>query len=266
FKLNNKKNDFYNLINLVNKGCIDLDNELNLCTKFLKLDSRNCFVFVYFYFFATLIVKCNVYQKIKCIKVHCWDYRRFIVEKANVPLTKELNYTTQLLTKDFSNGSAWHYRSTLLAKIYSDDHSKMISKIVEELEFAWNAFYTEPDDQSTWLYHRWLLGKDGFTTMARLSDTSQKWVQSQITGFHQLPLSVLIREYEKTQELLSDEPNARWALLTSAVLMRALHQRGHVIVQASHRCTLIFDQLIQLDPMRKGYYNDIKHLMTKSLT
>ena len=128
-------------------GTIDLSKELLLCSNFLNLDSRN---------------------------FHCWDYRRFIVQKAKIKLKDELKYSQDLIERNFSNYSAWHYRSTLIPLICKDNHKKLKKRINKELEMVKNAFYTEPNDQSAWLYHRWLLGMDGYSTMIRLNQQQNK--------------------------------------------------------------------------------------------
>ncbi|CAI7999217.1 Geranylgeranyl transferase type-2 subunit alpha, partial [Geodia barretti] len=113
----------------------DWTHEIGLCDLFLKYDERN---------------------------FHCWDYRRFVTSKAAVPPSEEFSFTYDKIAANFSNYSAWHYRSKLLPLLHpSPDHSEGVAEtaLLQEHELAQNAFFTDPSDQSAWLYHRWLLGK-----------------------------------------------------------------------------------------------------------
>ncbi|XP_039443904.1 geranylgeranyl transferase type-2 subunit alpha isoform X2 [Culex pipiens pallens] len=111
------------------------DKEVELCTKYLKMDERN---------------------------FHCWDYRRYVVAKANVAPAKELEFCTEKIQNNFSNYSSWHYRSKLLPILHpnKEDPSRPISeeKLKEELELVLTAAFTDPGDSSAWFYQRWLLG------------------------------------------------------------------------------------------------------------
>uniref|UniRef100_T1GSK2 Geranylgeranyl transferase type-2 subunit alpha n=1 Tax=Megaselia scalaris TaxID=36166 RepID=T1GSK2_MEGSC len=109
--------------------------EVQLCTKYLKLDERN---------------------------FHCWDYRRFVVKKAEITSEKEFEFCTEKIKHNFSNYSSWHYRSKLLPILHPHPtvKSRPISEEIlkEELELVLTAAFTDPNDSSAWFYQRWLLG------------------------------------------------------------------------------------------------------------
>ena len=105
-----------------------LKTELKLCGQFLALDGRN---------------------------FHCWDYRCWVVQTlGNLSVDEELKFTFGLISENFSNYSAWHYRSTLLPQ-----QGSALSVWKSEFDLIKNALFTEPADQSAWLYHHWLCGQ-----------------------------------------------------------------------------------------------------------
>ncbi|XP_022872972.1 geranylgeranyl transferase type-2 subunit alpha 1-like isoform X1 [Olea europaea var. sylvestris] len=118
---------------VLSKGHSSTDNELRLLGKFQKLDSRN---------------------------FNAWNYRRFITMLKKISDEEELQYTTDMIYDNFSNYSAWHNRSVLLSHLFKkrgERQSHKESVLEEEFEFVRNALFTDPDDQSGWFYHLWLL-------------------------------------------------------------------------------------------------------------
>jgi len=174
-----------------------LERELALCVKLLDMDDRN---------------------------FHCWAYRRFIVEHLGRSVDDELAYTLEKIENNFSNYSAWHYRSAHL----STEAAKKKETLDKEFELASNAFYTEPEDQSAWMYHRWL------TSRAReLDDAGER--------------DAALRDaLETCREISELEPECKWPLLAQVMLCGE-----------SHRDAETFNRLAALDPSRSGYYRDV---------
>ncbi|KAG8703988.1 Rab geranylgeranyltransferase [Ceratobasidium sp. 394] len=94
---------------------------------------------------------------------HAWNYRRYVLacmpESDRRPPRSELAYTTRKIEQNFSNFSAWHQRTKVWGVIWAEKPETEASAKQEEFEFVRNALWTDPGDQSAWLYHRWLIGQ-----------------------------------------------------------------------------------------------------------
>nr|CAH0106996.1 unnamed protein product [Daphnia galeata] len=179
----------------------------------------------------------------KCLELdernfHCWDYRRIIVQKSKTSLENELQFSTDKIQKNFSNYSSWHYRSELLPRIYpssSDESLLDDQKLAEECNLVQNAIFTDPNDQSAWFYQRWLLfnGDEKFRT----------------SSSHSSLLLTLNNELESCQQLHDLEPDNKWVKLQVCELLRRINGLGN-----ETEILQLVQQLIKVDPLRKGYY------------
>uniref|UniRef100_A0A803SSB7 Geranylgeranyl transferase type-2 subunit alpha n=1 Tax=Anolis carolinensis TaxID=28377 RepID=A0A803SSB7_ANOCA len=134
----------------------------NLCKAELSFLESCLFVTPIFYGTEHDLVPCGKFLEVQDRNFHCWDYRRFVVQHSEVPPQDELAFSDSLITRNFSNYSSWHYRSRLLPQLYPDpqQQGRITEEILlKELELVQNAFFTDPNDQSAWFYHRWLLGR-----------------------------------------------------------------------------------------------------------
>ncbi|KAL7453465.1 hypothetical protein ACHAWC_006081 [Mediolabrus comicus] len=80
-------------------------------------------------------------------------------------IMNEWDFTTSKIQDNFSNGSAFHYRSKLLPLILKfrssspcHDGHEAISLVRDEWDnILLDAIFTEPDDQTVWFYHRFIV-------------------------------------------------------------------------------------------------------------
>eukprot|EP01134_Creolimax_fragrantissima_P007495 CFRG7495T1 len=221
---------------------IDWESELRLCTAFLRLDPRN---------------------------FHCWDYRRWVVKMSGqcgytftdtepneqtptytlstTSMTEamienrkhEIAFTAKKIEENFSNYSSWHYRSRLLPQLYDGGIEEKV--LLNELDMVQSACFTEPDDQSAWLYLRWLLG------------------QNTVTGKESESVKTALEEQLATcRELLELEPNSKWTLLTSIHLMLAIGVDDYY-----RECLEGLNRLCIIDVDRKFFYIDTQAVIVE---
>uniref|UniRef100_A0A1D2A5B0 Geranylgeranyl transferase type-2 subunit alpha n=3 Tax=Auxenochlorella protothecoides TaxID=3075 RepID=A0A1D2A5B0_AUXPR len=215
---------------------------------------------------------------------HGWAYRRFVADLMGMPVQRELEYTTRKIQHNFSNYSAWHYRSKLLPLLHSEpgvpaaaddspsaaaERQAMISSsragatgalvlhqtLEIEYELVSQAFFTEPEDQSGWIYHRWLLGCSVAHWQAAPESEAERARLADVLGC-QLAL---------VSDLLDLEPGSVWARKTRAHLLGLMQRVGGAAGGSAGRgsggeaadcvaAAAAWEDLEGLDPYRAGYY------------
>ena len=218
------------------------------------------------------------------------------IAKSILPLTKpeleeiittEWNFTTSKIQDNFSNGSAFHYRSKLLPLVLetrlssstsdddcsssndnispSDRYIAMLSLARDEWEsILLNAVFTEPDDQTPWWYHRFLLS--WAQPLAELED-GDELVEEYVGLLFEMADSLRdLLEIEKESEMMSssekkkkDESKGvkcKWAyiglhLCLDKVLPWIDKEEAGELREEANACLA---QLISIDESRKERY------------
>jgi geranylgeranyl transferase type-2 subunit alpha len=182
-------------------------NELALCNLFLNADERN---------------------------FHCWKHRYFVIETGELSKTDELEFTYEKICANFSNYSAWHYRSKLIESLYNPEQisQEIFSK---ELGLIENAIFTDPNDQSAWIYEKWFLLEH-----QRSIKLSNEQIERHLTNV--LELSEL------------ECGRNKWCLLRAVELMCIVDFEKH-----RERAFEFLDKLAtDIDVYRKNFYMDMK--------
>lgn len=247
---------YWCLQQLDNDGIANWAFELQIVSKLLEMDSRN---------------------------FHGWHYRRYVVENMEKNATAkeekqhktikeleidlaEFQYTTAKINKNISNFSAWHNRTILIAKIFrllgqlSEEDQKSISGDVSlfqsptvlfhhDIDLLKTGIYMDADDSSVWLYMQWLMTEELFVEPLKRASQYQQVLQKQIADIDEL------NELER-----SDSPTNSgnvWCLKSLVMFKSLLH--GY-----SEEVRVHLQELVHIDPLRRGHYEDVLDSMGHS--
>jgi hypothetical protein len=205
-------------------------------------------------------------------------------EKLNELIVSEWNFTSSKIQDNFSNGSAFHYRSKLIsivleARLASDDETldnatrllrkqeKILSMAREEWEeILLNAIFTEPDDQTPWWYHRFIVAwaKPSLDLRDELGDSYNELVEDYESLLYEMADSLReLLEVEKENGLEGDAAErdeskgvkCKWAYLGLHLVLFSLFKLQRVdateLLCEAQEC---LDALIAIDPCRSERY------------
>ncbi|ODQ65936.1 protein prenylyltransferase [Nadsonia fulvescens var. elongata DSM 6958] len=206
--------------------------------------------------------------------------------KSNL-LRTEFAYTTKKINKNFSNFSAWHNRAKLMPQLLSNQTSIALSRkkqdeqvtvdprfslvhdplafLRAEIEFIRQAIFTDPDDQSAWLYHRWLITSPRAICSgpaANLPGALPLLPLGSTLMTHDEEIDMVKCEIESIGELYDYEPDSKWCIygliFFNVYLVKTLEGQRAVDFTAEFQEDIRskLHKLIELDPLRAGQYRD----------
>lgn len=251
---------------IVQMRLVPLDAELHLVKQFMMADSRN---------------------------FHCWSYWRLLVDLMGLSAEDQEAYVLGRIEDNFSNYSAWHERTRVLQHLNMERPTLSLAELLaadskhccssesssgftgtaevqplpshvlqQEYELVKNAFYTEPHDQSSWLYLRWLVG-NSLAGWEKCKGTEQQPSATQtLKGMLEDQASMcqdILQMEEQVNSGIEDRSGQKWPLLTLARLKEVQHHLSHPADSTCPEAQKIYRTLIEIDPFRKGYYHDAMH-------
>ena len=179
----------------IKKG-IELDKsvligEIGLCNKFFLKDDRN---------------------------FHCWNYRVKILSLISIYFHKnfqkfiedELKFTIEKVSVNFSNFSAWLYRSKLIPIYFVQHNIKWNTKealdfFKNDLELIKKAIYTDPKDQSPWNYLSWIITNFSPIYIKKITLDENNLLKIKYSNVFKIKSLLEILGDEKNYKLLNQE-------------------------------------------------------------
>lgn len=168
-----------------------LIGEIGLCNKFFQKDDRN---------------------------FHCWNYRVKLLSLISIYfqdtfqkfIEDELKFTLGKITVNFSNFSAWLYRSKLIPIYFIQHNIKWNTKealdfFKDDLELIKKAIYTDPKDQSPWNYLSWIITNFSPLYIKDISLDEKNLLVIKYSNVFKINSLLEILGNEKNYELLNKE-------------------------------------------------------------
>ena len=204
-------------------------------------------------------------------------------------ITNEWDFTTSKIQDNFSNGSAFHYRSKLLPLIlksrlssYDNDsndsespsknerYNEILSLARDEWEsILLNAIFTEPDDQTPWWYHRFIVSWAKPTE--ELLKESDELVLEYVDFLYEMVNSLReLLEVEKENDGMDNNSEKRdeskgakckWAYIGLHLVLSTLldtkslgEEEAEELKEEAKECLV---ELMKIDPNRRERYQNL---------
>lgn len=156
-------------------------------------------------------------------------------------LQREWDFTQTKIVQNFSNFSAFHYRSKLVGLVgdwtpIAKEEGQSTTQTIAQSEWSLmeNIIFTEPDDQTIWWYHRFVVD---------WAKTTEEWYAAWLQA-----------QAEALQMLVEDEPQCKWGLLGYHLVLSRMEPSEETNTQMES----LLDQLMRIDPDRAQRYETLR--------
>ena len=167
---------------------------------------------------SILIGLCNKFFQKDDRNFHCWNYRVKLLSLISIYfqdtfqkfIEDELKFTLGKITVNFSNFSAWLYRSKLIPIYFIQHNIKWNTKealdfFKDDLELIKKAIYTDPKDQSPWNYLSWIITNFSPLYIKDISLDDKNLLVIKYSNVFKINSLLEILGNEKNYELLNKE-------------------------------------------------------------
>jgi hypothetical protein len=144
---------------------VDLDNELYLTLKALKINPKSYPSWYHRRWILNRVKIPDWSLELKLLSqlfsvdprnFHAWQHRMWVLNRGNIPLEKEWEFLNTQIDENMSNYSAWHWKLDLILNGNWPSKTSW-ERLLEELQLIHSAYFTDPDENSIWVYHRTLM-------------------------------------------------------------------------------------------------------------
>ncbi|KAF1741730.1 LOW QUALITY PROTEIN: hypothetical protein MXB_5147, partial [Myxobolus squamalis] len=164
-----------------------------------------------------------------------------------------------MIEKNFSNFSAWHHRTKVINNFYpdlvDDNHRRYAFFFyLFELSMLHNAIYTDPYDQSPWIYYSWLLSQPSHLTEPHIISISSRIVSSKYV----ILMTIKYAHADMEHEICDSTFRIDQTLLNLVNIMVSVN-----IEKYQDQINTMISHLISVDEIRSGFYSDLKSKMNE---
>ncbi|KAI3379363.1 hypothetical protein SNEBB_007733 [Seison nebaliae] len=212
-----------------------------------------------------------------------WRYRRQLISSLEIPYSEEILFLTKVMEDNPKNYQVWHHRRTL---VEMDDnknyHAWQYRRFLlthfkfynEEMKFTDEFIQMDPMNNSAWNYRFYVIKEhptNNFAngkfveqelnyTFAKLKNKSMtnESIWNYLRGIGMMVDSVKVKLKKFYEDSLKEDAFANNTFALENYAEAILLDTSNFGANPGKECLNIYDRLIELDPVRKTYWEHLK--------